>query len=304
VQGILDGFRGKIKRIASQYRDAYQALLALDPAQKLAPNWKQYFLPLSDRDLGAPMRDDLRPDVRPSEGQTRYSWIWMTSHPPPLSSTPTATSSGDPQPSAPVPLLPTQKVPVTDSVALDVESRDFDRVQWAKCQARAERYEEEVQLTVEEMGRTLRYFGWKRDRWLSLRRENGQHNHSPGVQAGLRAYACRQSHLYNELISSFVAHWRTYLTAHSFGSSWLSDYASRVNPVPARPSRGHRKEADGLDPIATNIPASSKLPIKPKPLVDARLNSGSDNESEGGGNCDAEGDMERSIHAEEMFADD
>ena len=36
------------------------------------------------------------------------------------------------------------------------------------CQARAERYEEEVELTVEEMGRTLWYFEWKRDWWLAF----------------------------------------------------------------------------------------------------------------------------------------
>jgi hypothetical protein len=39
--------------------------------------------------------------------------------------------------------------------------------------------------------------------------------------------------------------------------------------------------------------------------VDTRLNSGSDDDSEGdGNNADAEGDKEDFIDAEEMFADD
>jgi hypothetical protein len=229
----------------------------------------------------------------------------MTSHPPPLSSTPTATPSGDARPSTPIPSPPTQKAPATDSAALDAESQDFDRVQWAKCQARAERYEEEVQLTVKEMGRTLRYFEWKRDWWLSLRPETGKRNYSPGVQGGLRAYACRQSHLYNELTSSFVAHWRPYLSAHSFGSSWLDKYASRVSPIPARPSRGHRKGDASPAPVAADIPASSKFPINPKRPVDARLNNGSDDDSEEDGDyADAEGGTGDSIDTEEMFADD
>jgi len=40
-----------------------------------------------------------------------------------------------------------------------------------RAQARAERYEEEVKLTVEEMGRTLQYFKWKGSWWQSISSE-------------------------------------------------------------------------------------------------------------------------------------
>ena len=299
-QGILDGFRGKIKRLASQYKDARQALLALDPAQKLAPNWAQYLLPLNDRDLRPPMRDE----AQPSEGQTQYSWIWTTSYPPPLSSTST-TTSGDSQPVAPPPVL---LLPKTTSPAviktLDQDSQDFERVQWAKCQARAERYEEEVQLTVEEMGRTLRYFEWKRDWWLSLIPDHKTSDYPSDIQGGLRAYACRQSHLYNELVTLFVVHWRTYLSARSLGSTWLDDYDSRVDTTPTRPARGHRKADVSSDPVTINTPVSSSLPATPGPLMDAPLDSESNNDSEGDDNVDSEGDVEDPIDAEDMFDDD
>lgn len=279
--------------MANQYRNARQALSALDPAQALAPNWGRYFLPLDERDLRAPLRDE----AQPSEGKTQYSWIWIAPHPPPLSCVPTVTPSAGPQLSAPAPkpLHPTHS-------AIDADSQDFDRVQWAKCQARAERYEEEVQLTVEEMGRTLRYFEWKRDWWISLVPPSGNSDSLPDIQDGLRAYARRQSHLYDELVTFFVTHWRAYLSARSLGSSWLDKYASRVDPTPVRPSRGHKTDT-GLAPAPANIPVPSKLPTGLENLVDTPLDSGSDDDSEGDGDgADAEG--EEYIDSEDMFADD
>ena len=201
-----------------------------------------------------------------------------------------STPSGDPPPttSTPIPQPLTQAASVAQSVASDADSQDFDRVQWAKCQARAERYEEEVQLTVEEMGRTLRYFEWKRDWWLSLK-ECDSSKYSPDIRGGLCAYACRQSHLYDELTTMFVVHWRTYLSARSLGSSWLDKYTSRTDPIPVRPPRRRQNSDADLDIIA----------------VDAPLDSGSEDDSRGDENgADSERDMEGCTDAEEMFADE
>ena len=131
--------------MARQYQDARWALSALDPTQKLASNWGQYFLPLNDHDLRAPTCDE----AQPSEGQTQYAWIWITPSPPPLLST-SATTRPTPPASLLSPLA--QMDFATGGTASDVDSQDFDRIQWAKCQARAKRFKEEVQLTVEEMG--------------------------------------------------------------------------------------------------------------------------------------------------------
>ena len=238
----------------------------------------------------------MHDEAQPSEGQTQYSWIWVAPHPPPLSFMPVATPSSDP--------LPPTQVVSTDDTASDADNQDFYRVQWAKCQARAEQYEEEVQLTVEEMGWTLRYFEWKRDWWLSLMPEWTKCNHPPDIQDRLRTYACRQSHLYNELAMLFVTHWRMYLSAHSLGSSWLSKYDSRANPTPTWLSHGHRKVDVALAPVTAKIPGLSKLPTNPRAQVDAPLNSRSDDDSEGDINgADAGDDTESSIDAEDMFAD-
>jgi len=273
--------------------------LALDPEQKLAPNWKRYLLPLNDRDLRAPIRDE----DQPSEGRTQYSWIWISSHPPPLS----PASNGDLQHTTPAPTssLPTWAGSTGGRAAGDEDSQDFDRVQWAKCQARAKRYEEEVQLTIEEMGRTLRYFEWKQDWWCSLKPEHTGRECTPDIRDGLHAYACRQSNLYDQLVTSFVTHWRPYLLARSLGSSWLNKYTSHVAPVPTH--NGRQKTDTGSTPVITNtnIPASSELPGNPKPSTDAPLDSGSDDDSEGNrDHVGADEDAGDSVDAEDMFADD
>ena len=298
-QGIIDGFRSKINRLASQYRNARQALFTLDPAQRLAAHWGQYFLPLEDRDLRAPMRDE----TQPSEGRTQYSWIWITPRAPLLSSTSTSTPFSNPQPTAPTPISP-PLTQMTDIATSDTDSQDFDRVHWAKCQARAERYEEEVQLTVEEMGRTLQYFEWKRDWWLSLVPNPENSDYPPDIQDGLRAYAYRQSHLYDELITLYVTRWKAYLSARSLGSLWLGKYSSRVDPHPMRPSRGHPKVYTDSTPLANDLFLSSELSADSKPIMDAPLDSGSDEDLEGEHGVDADGEIEENLDAEEMFADD
>ena len=177
---------------------------------------------------------------------------------------------------------------------------------------RAERYEEEVELTVEEMGRTLRYFEWKRDWWLAFVSDgsnasgkcdaSGKSNAplSVEVQDGLHAYARRQSHVYNDLIASFVGHWRKYLLAHSLGTTWLDRYPPPVDPTPTRPSRGHRKSDAGPSPI-TEVSAKPTI-LEPRTAphefdVDAPLDSRSDGD-------DTPGETNAEIDAEEMLVED
>ena len=116
------------------------------------------------------------------------------------------------------------------------------RAHWARAQARAERYEEEVMLTVEEMGRNLKYFEWKKSWWQSILSEQAQSNDPPPpiVQDGLHTYAHRQADIYDRLVTLFVNHWHSFLSAHSLGSSWLGNYPLSAHPAPhAGPRRGH-----------------------------------------------------------------
>ena len=122
-------------------------MLALDPDEKLTPGWTKRFQKLNEGDIRSPGRevDDT------SEGRFAPSWIWLVS-----------------QSSKPIPTKTTASNDHTarstsineSSTAVDPERTDSMRAHWAKCQARAERYEE-AKLVVEEMGWTLRYFDWK-----------------------------------------------------------------------------------------------------------------------------------------------
>ena len=81
-QGILDGFHSRTKRVANRYRSARQALLALDPEEKLVTGWKRYFLELKEGDIRGPDRET----DEDSEGRFQQSWIWTVSYPQPNSS--------------------------------------------------------------------------------------------------------------------------------------------------------------------------------------------------------------------------
>ena len=196
-------------------------------------------------------------------------------------------------------MVPVDQGP-NDTLADSTDNMEFERVQWAKCQARAERYEEEVELTVEEMGRTLRYFEWKRDWWLSFVSAESNASFPADVQAGLCAYAYRQSSMYDDLIASYVNHWRKYLLANSLGTTWLNNYPPPVDPAPSRPSHGHCRSDTGPSSI-TKVSATSELPIIPHDIdTDPPLESGSDNDDYD----DTHGRIDGELNAEDMFAED
>lgn len=280
-QGILDRFHSRVKRVANRYRSARQALLALDPKETLAAGWKSYFLELNERDIRGPDREA----DETSEGRFQQSWIWTVSYP-------CNSVSPDPPPSLVNPTSPHEHQPPSmstvtsgkglDGSAADEKERDQShRAHWARAQARAERYEEEVTLTVEEMGRTLQYFKWKKSWWESLSSERAQSSNPPprSVQAGLHAYAHRQSYVYDKLIALFINRWHSLLSARSLGSSWLSNYPlDTYSAPPARPRRGHRKSGVDL-PIITATPRVPKAPSKaadPTPESDLTLDDSVD----------------------------
>ena len=268
-QGILDGFHGKTKHITNRYRNARRALSALDPNEKLAAGWKRYFLELKDADVRGPDREIYER----SEGNFFQSWIWTVPNPRP---NPTRPTPSDSQPSVD-PASPNQHPASSTSTVISGEGlgsstidgreqQQLYRAHWARAQARAERYEEEVKLTVEEMGRTLQYFKWKKSWWLCISSERAQSDNPPplDVQDGLRAYAHRQSYTYDKLITLYVNDWRGFLSANALGSSWLCNYPVDAHPVaPARPRRGHRKSDAGLSdaPRRPTAPAEHVNPV-------------------------------------------
>ena len=236
-QGLFEGFKARIQRAASRYSHARDAMLALDPREKFAPGWTQRFRKLNESDIRGPGRE--REDK--SEGQFALTWIWLVprlSHPPP----PVAPAQDTPAAalSSPTPGGETT-TPGEPTPANEAELADSMRVHWAKCQARADRYEEEVALTIEEMGRTLNYLKWKQSWWLSLEFERAKSETPPpaAVQRGLSAYVHRQASIYETLVVSFASRWRKTLLSHRLSPSWLSQYPDTVDPISSQPSRGH-----------------------------------------------------------------
>ena len=301
-QGLFNGFKTRIRRCAARYSHARDAMLALDPDQQLSPGWAQRFQELNTADLRGPGRE---PD-EPSEGQFVPSWIWLiprSKRPPPATTSPT---------NHPTRNHGNGTTPGPDgSAAADNEITDFMRAHWAKCQARADRYDEEVSLIVEEMGRTLRYFEWKQSWWLSLQSERAKSLHPPpvDVQRGLHAYAHRQANIYQVLVISFANRWRKTLVSHGLCPSWLSRYPATVDPLSSRPSRGHRKLDDGLaegeaapEPARAtheSISASLSPPSHDEGAGDPGIEVNDDDGSEGDG--DEEGDDDYDVDPAEVF---
>lgn len=261
TQGLAEGFQARIRRCANRYSHARNAMLALDPDQSLKPGWMRRFQKLNDSDIRGPGPED----DNTSEGRFVSSWIWLVprlNNPNP----PAATSSDNPDTTATVSDEPTS--------ANDASLTEFMRAHWAKCQARAERYEEEVTLTVEEMGRTLRYFEWKRSWWLSLLSERAQSDSPPpaDVQRGLQAYAHRQSSIYSTLIVSFANRWRKILLSHKLRPTWLSQYPDVMDPLSSGPSRGHSRP-ETKSAKGTVNPQSTRAKGAPSPSPAPQLHS-------------------------------
>ena len=213
AKATFERYKTRITWFATLYRHARRALIALDPNGEIA-EWTTRFLELSDADISGPGKDD----DEASEGHTVSSWIWLI----PKSSQPLDGNTND-----------TGELDLSQRAASGEEVAVSIRAHWARCQARAERYEEEVQLTLEEMRRTLKFFEWRSDQWLAFRdtRATSDTPTDLQVQHGLRAYAYRQAAMYSSLVGIFVNHWRNFLVERSFGLNWLSQYPTTPSPA-------------------------------------------------------------------------
>ena len=251
TKGLFESFQVRIRRAVSRYRHSREAMVGLDPSQELSPRWMLRFQILDDSHVRGPARED----DELSNGTFQPTWIWLL---PRLTSSSSAKSNAagpaavtnpppgsnvvtNPPPSSDVITnllpdsdavtnpLPNSNIAADGPVITATENQEVAqsmRAHWAKCQARADRYEEEVTLTVEEMGRTLRYFEWKKTFWLSCQASREKLPTPPPTEVcqGLRAYAYRQADVYETLIALFVKRWKKVLVPNSLGAGWLSRY--------------------------------------------------------------------------------
>jgi len=210
-KGTFDRYKAHISWAAAVYQNARRALTTLDLNGGVS-GWTSCFLELKDADIRGPGRDDNEP----SEGQIVSSWIWLTPKP----SHPNSNANSDESNLS-------QRAASGEEVAVSI------RAHWARCQARAEWYKEEVKLTVEEMRRTVEFFAWKSRWWLKLQDERAMSDAPPDpqVQHGLQAYAHRQASMYSSLASIYIKHWQKFLVEHSLGLDWLRLYPTTQPPA-------------------------------------------------------------------------
>ena len=228
AKGTFERYKARISQFAVIYRHARRALIALDPKGEIT-QWTPRFLELKEGDIRGPGREE----DEHSEGRMKPSWIWNILLP--LASPDTSRSdTSRPDSSHPNTNSDSSGGPDLSSRAASGEEVAVSiRAHWARCQARAERHEEEVQLTVEEMRRTLEFFKWKSRWWRSLQslRADSVAPLDPQIHHGLRAYASRQERMYLSLVTTYVNHWRTFLVEHSLGLDWLSLYPDQSPPA-------------------------------------------------------------------------
>jgi hypothetical protein len=95
-------------------------------------------------------------------------------------------------------------------------------VKWAKSRARAEHWQEEVQLLCEEMCQVIAYFDWKAQWWTiqGPRRADAQHY----VSEGAIAYAAKQANMFKSMEKSFAADWYPYLISNGLSVQWHVKY--------------------------------------------------------------------------------
>lgn len=79
------------------------------------------------------------------------------------------------------------------------------RMEWAKADARARRWEEDKMIVMEEMRRTCTFLDWKANWWLEQRGQLKKLPHvTSDIEAGVDAYAERQANIHRSLGRKFA----------------------------------------------------------------------------------------------------
>ena len=189
---IETGVNNRIKRSVWRYRIAYHAHFELDPTG----DWTYDYRELRDEDNRGPLKEVE--ETGTGDGRYAPSWIWAAP------STTTLPSEG--------------------SAAEKQEINETARYEWMTCRARADRWNEEVELLQEEMRRVLVFLDWKSGMWFQKVGARAG-SCTPDVQYGIDAYARRQANIHREIAISFASQWLPYLNAFGCETAWAADLA-------------------------------------------------------------------------------
>ncbi|KAH8110267.1 hypothetical protein DFH11DRAFT_1547578 [Phellopilus nigrolimitatus] len=191
ARSVIIQFTSKIELTAERYRAARAALQKLDPTGERIKQLQ----PLLQKDVRGIDEDEDDGKKKPknhqrSEGRRELSWIWTRMR---------SDEGGDAEIDAGI------------------------RVEWAKAQARAERWQEEITLVVEEMRRTLAYCDWKAAWWREQATRRTVSD-VPPLASGLQACAEKQAATWEGLATSFATRWYKTVTAHGHAIEWPQRY--------------------------------------------------------------------------------
>jgi hypothetical protein len=227
-RSVWEGLAARTHQVSARYRDARIALLRLHPSG----GWVKFFLELKTADIRGPGREE----DETSESRFIPSWIWTLRAPPTPpdlpGSSPTTTSPDFVQTAPPI-----DDLTGDDNEPSKIkELEDYMRVDWARAQERAKRFEEEIELCTEEMRRTLLFFSWSASKWEKRAEDRANSNSPPSdnVIQGLRAYAYRRSSMFQGLVISFVDDWYSCLEPKGLASEWLAGYSALITPQKGR----------------------------------------------------------------------
>ncbi len=110
------------------------------------------------------------------------------------------------------------------------------RAEWARCKARADRWDEEQALLLEEMRRIIEYFQWK-SRWW--RNQAGRRADVPArLKCGLRIYARKQAAVFYKLAIRTASFWVHELASIGPLPPWIRPYEKYARKVRPRGRNG------------------------------------------------------------------
>ena len=196
---LFDRIKIKLSHAVAAYQTSRTAIANLAPNEEFG-SWRGTLLELHNVDIRGPGCD---------EGQSStsclvQSWIWTTA--PHVSASPE-----------------------------DPDLQATLRVEWSKAQERARRFEEEAELIVEEMRRTLGFLEWKVEEWKSFATSlpSGASAIDTTTSDGVTAYANKQADIQLRLATTFIDDWYPLLAQLPSNIEWLKQYP--------RPSESKRR---------------------------------------------------------------
>ncbi|KDQ59839.1 hypothetical protein JAAARDRAFT_56787 [Jaapia argillacea MUCL 33604] len=215
MHSLYSRFNQKTIQAAERYRSAYGALNSLDPNGK----WSERLRVLRKEDVRGPGKDEEEADI--GEGYREPSWIWLVSR-----QQPSANSSN---------LIPS-------SQAVSKEDMDHTMV-------RAEHWEEEVALVVEEMRQVVAFMEWKAAWWCS--RASAWPEADVHVQFSVTTYAEKQAVLAEHFTIRCARKWLLLLKSSNLLPPWACSYKHGASPVGIDQSDGEDQSdvEDRLDDV-------------------------------------------------------